>query len=348
MNRLTTTTIAALGLVAGLAGAASAGEVILVPTSGGVGAEMPDIANRITAVIQKVAARHGLAAELSSAPREDVFALAGCTDDTDACHQAVMKNLGARKLILVHVTPGSGGAIADVEIIVATAGKTAVKVGIPLMSETPDALLAELERKAARAFTTGEAPATGPPGGDQPVPDENRDNSGSLDPGEGGAFSGASGAAEPADQPAAGATAGAADDGARHTLEEVPEDEGGGGYDFTRVQGSTWAIAGASAGVFVLGAVFLSAAGGREDDARAARANTAADIEHIRDIESTGKIYNTIGNTGLLLGLAGLGVSGYLIYREAKRPAAPAEKKLSVAPAYFGGDGVGFVARFSR
>jgi hypothetical protein len=331
----------AVGLVAAMAGTASAAEVVLVPTSGGVGSQMPDIANRITGVIKKVAARHGLLAQVSDASREDVLAVAGCTADTDECHQAVMKTLDASTLILVHVTPGSGGATADVEIIVASRGKDPVKVGIPLMSESADALLAELESKADRAFTAGAA-GSAPIEEEPEVPAENRDNSGSLGPGEGGSFAGPTGAAPPGDD---AGDPGAATPPAEATNPPADDGEPGGGYDLTRVSTTTWAIGGASVGVFVIGVAFLRAAGGREDDARSVRANTAADIDRIREIESTGKTYNSIGNTGLFLGLAGLGVAGYLGYREARVPES--KKEVTVGPARFG-DGFGIVARFRR
>lgn len=345
MNVLSRTAIAAAvaaAAVAALASDARAG-VVLVPASGGVGAEMPDLPQRVTRVINEVAARHGLVARLADSTREDVFAAAGCTQDTDACHQSVMQRLGADKLILIHVTPGAGGAVVDVEVVVATRGKSPVKVGIPLMSESQDQLLEELRRKAGRAFGSTEAPAatTGPPGAtvDPPVPGENKTIQADIKPGEGGSFASPEGAekagAKPGDTeaPAAAVTAPA-------------DDDEGGGYDFTRVNNSTWAIAGASGGVFLIGALFLNAAGNKEDEVARSRANTLEDIQRLQDIESTGKTLNTIGNTGVLLGLAGLGVAGYLVYREAKVPASE-RSEVSVAPV-ISPDGFGVMATVRR
>lgn len=337
------TALAAVAAVAALGSTASAAGAVLVPASGGIGAEMPDLPQRVTAVIREVAARHGVIARVSDKTRGAVFAGAGCAEDTDACHQAIMRSLGAGKLILVHVTPGSGGAFADVEVVVATLGKPAVKVAIPLMSDKPDALVAELRNKADRAFASGgSAAASGPPGapGNPPVPENNTAIKPDVAPGEGGSFSAptnADKAATPArtEAPAAAVTA------------PANEPDQDGGYDFTRVNDSTWAIAGSSIGVFVIGALFLNAAGNKEDEINSSRANTLEDFQRIQDLESSGKTLNTIGNTGVLLGLAGMGLAGYLIYREARVPASSNDAKVTIAPVVSPG-GFGVMATVRR
>ena len=320
-------------LVAAHASSASAADVVLVPASGGVGSEMPDLPQRVTEAIKDVATRHGLVPEIAGGTRDEVLASAGCTEDIDACHQKVMESLGARKLILVHITPGAGGATAAVEIVVATRGKAPVRVGIPLMSEDQDGLLAELRRKAPRAFAAETA-------GDPEVPENNQTIKSDVRPGEGGSFSAPEGGEKAASKTDTTSPPSAA------TTPPAGGDDGEGGYDVTRVKDSTWAIAGTSAGVFIVGVIFLNAAGNKEDEVADARANTLEDIRRLEDIESTGKTLNTIGNTGVLLGLAGLGVAGYLIYREAKVPASNSAE-VSFAPLISPG-GLGVMATVRR
>ena len=321
---------------------AVAGDVVLVPTSGGLGADMPDIATRITEAIKRVAIRSGLSPNLTTASRDDVFAVAGCNSDDDPCHQAVLRTLAADKLILLHVTPGAE-ATAEVEIVIASTGKTATRLVVLLNGMTVAALISELEIKAAPAFgrpAGGEAPS----GPAVEVPDENKTIDGGLATGEGTPFAGPTTPPE-GDRPISPYET--AEPGALPETAPVagPVDEPRGGYDFSQVSGTSWAVGGAGAGLFVTSIIFYSLASGKQGEVDRARTNTAADIERLRDLESSGKTLTNIGNTAFLLGLVGLGVGGYLIYRDAKvRPGESTE--VTIAPAlYDGGIGVALEVR---
>lgn len=364
MSAATSTSIAlATALVAlAAAPAAAAPEVVLVPATGGLGGEMPGIASSMNDVVKRVARANGLTAEIANATRDDVFTVAGCSDDSDVCHQAVLRTLGAKKLILVHVTPGSGGATADVEIILASWGQPAVKTTLTLIGDTADEVLADLERKAPPAFGGSAKPApaptvgppgadptgppsggmSGPPGADQPpVPTENSEIGGALAPGEGKTFS------APVGGETAGATKSPAEAAATPPPASEPSDaETEGRYDFTRVNNTTWAIGGAGVGLFVTGIVLLASASGKQDDVNNARTNSRDDFSRLEDLESTGKVLNTLGNTSLLLGLVGIGAASYLVYRDARIPESE-RGKVSIAPALWP-DGIGIVATVRR
>ena len=77
--------------------------------------------------------------------------------------------------------------------------------------------------------------------------------------------------------------------------------------------------------------MFYGLASAKQSDVNSARANTAADLEHLRSLESSGKTLNAVGNTTFFLGLVGLGIGGYLIYRDATTP-QEASTSISVTP----------------
>ena len=282
--------------------AAHAEDTILVPASGGLGAKLPDIAARLTRALIQVARENGVTPELTDASRDDVFAVAGCNSDDDPCHQAVLRTLGAERLLLIHVVPGSGTTIADVELVMASRGKKTSRLNLALTSSTTARLLEEFIAKSPPLFggsvgtsadttTTDSTDTTGEPTSQEPGSD-----SGSLENGEGRPFSGPT-VPENGNQPA---EAGPIDPNATDTTSPEPMELGttpsantadtseDGGYDFSRVQPLSWGVTGAGAGLVLTSFVFYGLAGSKQDEVNAARANTAADIERIMDLESSG------------------------------------------------------------
>ena len=341
MNRLLAP-IASIVLLTGPGwAAAAAGDVVLVPTSGGLGAEMPDIAARITVAVTTIAGENGLKPKVTDASRDDVFAVAGCNSDDDPCHQAVLRTLGAKKLILIHIAPGTGTTTAEVEIVVATRGKAPSKLTLQLAGTTTEALIAEVNAKAPPVFGgLAKAPEVPTTGGTDPV-DPIDHGAGAIEDapfsgeGSGQPISPFDEPTQPVVDPAAGGSF-------------VPGAEPGadrGGYDFSRVGGTAWAVTGAGTGLVLTSFVFYALAGSKQDQVNSARVNTPADIERLKDLESSGKTLNNVANTTFLLGLVGLGIGGYLVYRDAKVPAGEAST-VAISPALIGdGIGVGVVVR---
>jgi hypothetical protein len=81
-------------------------------------------------------------------------------------------------------------------------------------------------------------------------------------------------------------------------------------------------------GMLVLGFVLWGAASGVQSDIDKAPATTSQDIQHLRDLESKGDTYATLGNVFALTGVIVGGVSTYLFIRD-HRAASSATARLS-------------------
>ncbi len=99
-----------------------------------------------------MARRHDIFPQVTDASRDDVFAIAGCNSDDDPCHQAVLRTLGANRLILIHVIPGSGTTIADVELVLASRGKPSTRLNLVLTGTTTERLVDEFTAKSPPLF----------------------------------------------------------------------------------------------------------------------------------------------------------------------------------------------------
>lgn len=84
-------------------------------------------------------------------------------------------------------------------------------------------------------------------------------------------------------------------------------------------------------GLVVLGLVFWAAASGTENDIDKAPTRTAADLQHLKDLESKGDTYATLGNVLTIGGLIVGGVATYYFIRDRRSSSALATARLSPA-----------------
>lgn len=86
----------------------------------------------------------------------------------------------------------------------------------------------------------------------------------------------------------------------------------GGGIQFSHVKTRSWIVVGSGVATSIVGVVLLNIASGKQDDVDSHPVDTAADLEALRDLESSGKNFNLAGNVFVIAGglatLTGVGL----------------------------------------
>ena len=75
-----------------------------------------------------------------------------------------------------------------------------------------------------------------------------------------------------------------------------------GGIQFSKVKKRSWIVIGSGVGTSVVGLVLLNIASGKQKDVDDHPVDTAADLEALRDLESSGKNFNLAGNIFVIAG----------------------------------------------
>jgi hypothetical protein len=86
----------------------------------------------------------------------------------------------------------------------------------------------------------------------------------------------------------------------------------GGGMQFSKVKTRSWVVLGSGAATSIVGLVLLNIASGKQEDVNGHPVDTAADLEALRDLESSGENFNLYGNVFVIAGglatVAGVGL----------------------------------------
>jgi hypothetical protein len=89
--------------------------------------------------------------------------------------------------------------------------------------------------------------------------------------------------------------------------------QSGGFFQISKVKKRSWIVLGSGAATSVVGLVLLNVASGKQDDVNNHPVDTAADLEALRDLESSGESLNRAGNiiffAGGIATLAGVGLA---------------------------------------
>jgi hypothetical protein len=82
-----------------------------------------------------------------------------------------------------------------------------------------------------------------------------------------------------------------------------------------------WEIAGmgAGGGMMLLGVLLWGAASSTQNDINSAPTRTAADLQHLRDLENKGDGQAGLGNVLFIGGIALTAVSGYLFWKDGRQ-----------------------------
>lgn len=253
-------------------------QVLIIPLGGSVPGGSTE---RLDAALAGAGRNAGARVEIAQVSRDDIFALAGCHSETPACLRRVRDTLDVDAVVVGSVEPKNGGA--RVTLLLAERNRPATRVTYDLSAD-PEAMEAELEEKASNLFSREVAVEPGA-NGDEPA-------AAGDDP------------AATGDDPDAGAESGdrAHPEGGRWNRPPYRFEAG-------EVEPWAWGLAGAGGGAIVVGLVFYSIAGSRQDAVDQAPSNTAEDLERLRSLERSGRRFTTLGNTFTLLGL-GAAVTG--------------------------------------
>jgi hypothetical protein len=116
-------------------------------------------------------------------------------------------------------------------------------------------------------------------------------------------------------------------------LSQTSESEPAASFSAGRVKPWAWAIAGSGAGLVAVGAVLLVASHSKQGEVDDAPTDTVEDLEHLADLEASGRRYARWGNVLVLVGGVGAAVGGYLVWRQGRT----ADAEVTVTPS--AGDG---------
>jgi hypothetical protein len=121
----------------------------------------------------------------------------------------------------------------------------------------------------------------------------------------------------------------------------------GASFSASRVEPYAWAIAGTGAGLIAVGSILLVAAQNKQGEVDDAPTDTVEDLDHLADLESSGRRYARWGNVCVLVGGAAAIAGGFLIYRQGRASGEESSDgpQISVAPSA-GDGGVGAAILF--
>lgn len=104
-------------------------------------------------------------------------------------------------------------------------------------------------------------------------------------------------------------------------------------FSASRVKPWAWGVAGTGAGLVVVGSILLVASQSKQSEVDDAPTDTVEDLEHLADLEASGRRYARWGNLSVVLGGVAAVAGGFLIWRQGKSEGG----EVTVAPS--AGDG---------
>jgi hypothetical protein len=282
----------------------------------------PDAKANIDAQVVKLAKSLGGNVEAGEVSFTDATAMVGCNAAESSCKDQVLVTLGVDEVVVTTVNSEGG----DTKVTV----RRVAKSGMPKEQSTTiragQAPEAKLTADIGPLFGVTAPP---PPPVEEPAPPPPTPPTPPTT---------APPPAPPAPRPPQ--IAGAIVITAHH--DQLPE----GKPDHRRLELTGMAVGG---GLMVLSFIMWAEAGSTESDIDAAPTRTPADFRHIKDLESTGDTYATLGNVMFFGGLAVGAVSTYFWWRDRR---SANTQQARIAPVVFDhGAGVTFsfgAAQWSR
>jgi hypothetical protein len=110
-------------------------------------------------------------------------------------------------------------------------------------------------------------------------------------------------------------------------------------FDPGRVQQHSWIIAGAGAGAMLTSALFFALASGKQDEVDDAPTSSFEDLERLDELESTGRLYMTLGNALIVTGTVAVIAGGVLIGVQGFTRDVEGTSPVAIGPALFPGGG---------
>jgi len=299
---------AALLLVAGpaLAQDGNGGERVLVaPFAGHLPGALARAPERLTEAMADVVGEAG--SRVTRAPLDDVLAVAGCGEPSDACLQQALALLEVSRAVLGEVEAADAGHIR-VRLRVISRAQPAQRRSLILAGDDARALEAAFRPRAAAFWRD--------PDGAEVVSQRTPAPATSTS-----ASTAASAAARPA-------TAEPAAPGA--DLTRGPRDRAG--FSARRVDPLVWGVTAGGAGLMVVGGLLLAAAGSKQDEVDDAPTDTVADLEALADLEASGRKEARWGSALLVAGAATAAAGVVLVLKQGGDADRSPTAEIAVAP----------------
>lgn len=277
----------------GWAGPVHAGSVLVVDFTGAPSGSLATSPRQLSDDMAALLRQQG--AQVSQAPRDDVLALAGCPDTSDACMQQALGILQVDSMVLGKVEDAPTGGVR-VQLRVIASGEDPREATLTLAGTTTSALEPGF-RAGAGAFWSR-----------HPIP-----------PQAGGA------PVAPAPPPPSGTAV-------AHPAVAHPA-ASGGGFSAHRVKPYAWAVAGAGAGTLALGGLLLWAANQKQQEVNDAPTDTVDDLNALANLENTGRHYAQWGSTLAVIGGVATVVGVVIIARQGMSSTEqPASGAVTLSP----------------
>lgn len=300
--------LAAAALVAIPAAASAQGgkkdEVLIIPLTGNVAGALKAAPGAFSASLAKLAASSGSRPMAARVAKSDITTLVGCSAESEGCYTQVAKTMGVTELIFGKVESQPGGGLKVTLTRVQPKSKRQTRTYTFMISaKTLPAAQKQFEAQASRTLEQSSIDT-------EPVVEPKK-------------------TVPPPTKVTPKTTAKTTPNGTHPPPETKPHT--GSSFSFGRVKGSAWAVAIGGAGAMILGGVFFALASSKQSDVNDAPVSSGADLDKLADLESTGKTYNILGNSFVIVGAVATAVGGYLIYRQGSAQPAT-ERRVGVAP----------------
>lgn len=269
--------------------------------------------------------RLALVGEPQATPGElsfsDAATAVGCKPEAATCKDEVLGMLGVDEIVITTVAPKPGGIEVSVRRV-ARGGATREAIAVLPAGAPTDKLdaLAPVFSDAAAPSPAAPAPGAAPPATPVPTAPAPTPAITAERPAEHSTDAPVIPAPTDVKAPAPSPVATPAADRGAQTADT--QDPGRRRLELIGMAGG--------GGMLVLSFVLWGAASGVQSDIDKAPATTSQDIQHLRDLESKGDTYATLGNVFALTGVIVGGVSTYLFIRD-HRAASSATARLSPA-----------------
>jgi len=274
-------------------------EVLIIPLTGNVAGALKAAPGAFSASLAKLAASSGSRPMAARVAKSDITTLVGCSAESAGCYIQVAKTMGVTELIFGKVERQAGGGLKVTLTRVQPKSKRQTRTyTFILAAKTLPAAQTQFEAQASRTLELGNIDT-------EPL-------------------------VEPKKTVTPPNTTAKTTPNATHPPPET-KTHTGSSFSFGRVKGSAWAVAIGGAGAMILGGVFFALSSSKQSDVNDSPVSSGADLDRLADLESTGKTYNILGNSFVIVGAVATVVGGYLIYRQGSAQPAT-ERQVGVAP----------------
>ncbi|ACY19302.1 hypothetical protein [Haliangium ochraceum] len=256
-------------------------KVLVIPLESALPPEQTDIVLAFNLAFSNAVEDEAADVTVAQASLDDTLGVIGCTERSPSCLARAARTMGVGRIVFGRVSAGSEPD--SYEVVLQVSGR----------DETPPQRYAF----TVRASEVGEAEDAFAEAAPSRLLQPPAEEGGSEGAEPGGSASGEGATGEPGG-------------------EAVEAGQGGGAFDFQRIDSTPVIVAGAGAALVGLGATFWLLASSSQSDVNRAAVDSASDLEALRDLEARTESRAQIGNALVLTGAITAGVGVFLAVRQ--------------------------------